>query len=296
MKVNIRRTLDYLSFGFKFMVLRQDVPFILGFVPTNKCNLNCKSCRVANTGIPDMSMDEVRGKLALYFERGFRELYIEGGEPFLWRDGEYRLDDIVHEAQRIGYFHTHVYTNGMFPLEGDADLYWVSVDGMKQGFADNRGDHFERVLSHIKAAADLNIVIIFTVNAFNRGQVEEFLRFVQQELRIVGVIFYFHTPYYGKDELFLDKPERGEIIDELLRLKRKGLPVFNSAAALKALKSGRWKRPSKTWIIVDTEREYVCCRAPSPEACEHCGYSACTEITEAQRLAPSAIFNLVRMM
>jgi len=290
------RLADYIWFGFRFIVLRQEVPFVLGFIPTNKCNLKCKSCRVANTGIPDMTMDEVRIKLADFHRRGFRELYIEGGEPFMWRDGDYRLNDIVFEAQRIGYFHTHIYTNGMFPLTGDADLYWVSVDGMRQGFADNRGDHFDRVIEHIKAAGHLNIVIIFTVNSFNRDQIRTFLEFVRQELDIVGVIFYFHTPYYGIDELFIDAPERGGIIDDLIRYRKEGLPVFNSVAALKALKSGKWKRPNNTWVIADASREYVCCRAPSELACTHCGYSACTEITAAQNLSPGALFNLLRMM
>jgi len=191
---------------------------------------------------------------------------------------------------------THIYTNGTNPLRGDADLFWVSMDGLPDGFAANRGDHFHRVEDHVRRAAHLPMVIIYTVNAFNHHQVRAFLEYARRELPVIGVIFYFHTPYYGVDELFLDAPARARVIDELLACRRAGLPVFNSPAALKALKSGRWVRPNRTWVIVDASREYVCCRYPSAFACEHCGYTACTELTEAQKLRPSAVWNMLRMM
>ena len=49
--------------------------------------------------------------------RGFRELYFSGGEPMLWRDGDHTLADAIAEAKRIGFFHVHVYTNGLLGLE-----------------------------------------------------------------------------------------------------------------------------------------------------------------------------------
>ncbi|MBN1888680.1 MAG: hypothetical protein JW850_11855 [Thermoflexales bacterium] len=59
--------------------------------------------------------------------RGFRELYFSGGEPMLWRDANYTLADAIVEAKRIGFFHVHVYTNGMLGVETSVDLVWVSA-------------------------------------------------------------------------------------------------------------------------------------------------------------------------
>jgi hypothetical protein len=109
-------------------------------------------------------------------------------------------------------------------------------------------------------------------------------------------MFYFHTPYYGRDELFLDAGQRAAVIDGLLRLKREGLPVFNSAPALEALRAGSWPRPNRTWMVVDAQCEHVCCRYPSEDACRNCGYAACTELTAAQKLKPGALWNLMRFM
>ncbi len=58
-------------------------------------------------------------------------------------------------------------------------------------------------------------------------------------------MFYFHTPYYGYDELFLDAEERAPVIDRLLACSRAGLPVLNSRAGLLALRSGRWTRRAR---------------------------------------------------
>jgi hypothetical protein len=106
-------------------------------------------------------------------------------------------------------------------------------------------------------------------------------------------MFYFHTPYYGRDELFLTVGERAPIIDRLAECMRRGLPVLNSKAGLQALKSGEWPRRTPAARVADVDGESVCCRAPD-EACADCGYAACTEIVEFQRLRPSAVVAMAR--
>lgn len=106
-------------------------------------------------------------------------------------------------------------------------------------------------------------------------------------------IGFFHTPYYGRDELFLTTEERAPIIDRLLGCIRAGLPVINSRAGLLALKSGDWPRRFPVASVIDVDGESVCCRA-SDEVCADCGYAACTELTEFQRLRPSALLGMTR--
>jgi len=112
-------------------------------------------------------------------------------------------------------------------------------------------------------------------------------------LPVAGVMFYFQTPYYGRDELYLDATERAKVIDRLLACIREGLPVLNSRAGLLALRSGKWARRTPAAVVADVDGESVCCRAPD-ECCEDCGYAACTEIVEAFRLRPSAVLAMGR--
>ncbi|MTV49521.1 radical SAM protein [Heliobacillus mobilis] len=283
----------YARFALPFLLGQQDVPLILGLVVTDRCNLACKDCRVANTGRSDMTFTQIQEKLLSCYQRGFRELYIEGGEPFLWRDHDYRLDDVVEEARRIGFFHVHIYTNGHFPLQSRADLLWVSVDGLRDYYARIRGDHFEKVRANMFAAPMQKKAVVYTVNQLNRDHIEAFLQTVHLEKwPVAGVMFYFHTPYYGIDELFIPAKERSSIIDELIQHKQVGLPVYNSISGLRLLQSGNWRRPSRTYAIIDQDGEYLCCRYNSPELCRECGYGACTEVAAAQQWHVDAWRNL----
>ena len=99
----------YALFTWRFIVLRRPEPLIYGIALTDRCNLACRGCRVANTGRPDMTWDQLVDAMQSAWSRGFRELYLSGGEAMLWRDDGRRLEDVIIEAKRIGFFHVHVY-------------------------------------------------------------------------------------------------------------------------------------------------------------------------------------------
>jgi hypothetical protein len=212
----------------------------------------------------------------------------------LWRDGEHSLESAIVEARRIGFFHVHVYTNGTLGLKSSADLVWVSMDGLPGTFEKRRGDHFHRVERAVRQGQHPKVAVIYVIDSNTADGIEPFLHWViDTNFPVIGVMFYFHTPYYGRDELYLSAGERAPIIDRLLGCIRAGLPVINSLAGLRALKSGDWPRRVPVAYVADVDCEYVCCRA-SDEICVDCGYAACTELTEFQRLRPSALLNMTR--
>ena len=284
----------YVPYGWRFFVLRRPGPLVYGIAPTDRCNLGCRGCRVANTGRPPMSRERLWETMRRARERGFRELYFTGGEPMLWRDGNQTLEDAASEARRLGFFHVHVYTNGLLGLDSSADLMWVSMDGLPGTFEQRRGDHFRQVEEAVRRPGHPPTAVIYTIDRNTAGGVEPFLEWVRDSrLPVVGVMFYFHTPYYGYDELYLDAAERARVIDRLLGGKRAGLPVLNSRAGLRALRSGRWPRRLPMAAVADVDGESVCCRAPD-DVCPDCGYSVCTELTEFQRLRPSAVWAMLK--
>jgi len=286
----------YAPYAWRFVVTRDAGLLICGLAITDRCNLQCRACHVSNNGSGDLSYDRALGIMKSAYDRGCREIYFTGGEPMLWRDGERVLDDLVDAARLMGYFHVHVYTNGTLGLHSSADLMWVSVDGLPEVYRTRRGDHFHEVEEAIRAPDHPPTAVIYVIDRFTADGVEPFLRWVDEtSLPVRGVMIYFHTPYYGKDELYLDAAERSEVIGRLLEMKAAGLPLINSHAGLKALASGDWPRRTPIALVADADGESLCCRA-SDDVCPDCGYGACTEIAAAQRLRPSAVAGMVRYL
>lgn len=283
------KTADYLKMGLDFFILRKNRPYVLGLVTNDTCNLNCKHCRVSNIRNQSMPYDEIERHLKEYYKKGVRFLYIEGGEPYLWKDGLRHLPDVVRLARNIGYLRVHVYTNGTFPLDAHPDFTWISIDGVGETYRTIRGKSIERVLSNIRNF-DGRFAVIFTVNTINYKEIPEFLNFGSLQFPQAKVMFFFHTPYYGVDELLLSKPQKEEAIETIIACKEKGLPVLNSRAGLIAILSGRYEHPANLWWVVDQTGEFQCCRAyGKPEVCENCGYSSCAELILSRSLHWGAI-------
>ena len=284
----------YARYVWRATVRHEVDPLFYGVALTDRCNLRCTGCRIPAAGRPDLTWDALEALLRGAHRRGFRELYFSGGEPMLWRDGERTVDDAVRLARRLGYYHVHLYTNGTLGLESSADLVWVSVDGLPETYRLRRGEHFAEVEAAIRAPGHPRAAVLYVIDRTTRDGVEPFLRWVRDSaLPVTGVMFYFHTPYYGYDRLYLDAEERAPVIDRLLASARAGLPVLNSRAGLLALRSGRWTRRTPAAAVADVDGESVCCRAPD-WCCADCGYAACTEIVEALRLRPSAVLAMGR--
>lgn len=286
----------YARYMLRSMLRKQPDPLIYGIALTDRCNLACKGCHVSNTGRRDMVWEELLAAMQNAWERGFRELYFTGGEPMIWHDASHTLSDVIAAAKRIGFFHVHVYTNGLLGLDSPADLMWVSMDGLPGVFEQRRGDHFNQVEAIVQSAQHPKIAVNYVIDRNTAKGIEPFLRWVRDtHLPVLGVMFYFHTPYYGCDELFLTAEERAPIIDHLLKYIQDGLPVINSRAGLLALRSGNWQRRSPIAAVVDVDGESVCCRA-ADEVCLDCGYGACTELTEILRLRPSTMLGMLRYL
>lgn len=289
----LERLRHYAPYAWRFVVRRNAGPLIYGLAVTDRCNLSCRGCHVSNNGPGDLPFARLTDMARSAYDRGCRELYFTGGEPMMWRDGARTIDDLIEAARRMGYFHVHVYTNGTLGLGCSADLVWVSVDGLPETYRTRRGDHFEEVESAIRAPGHPPTRVIYVIDRYTKDGVEEFLEWVREaRLPVMGVMFYFHTPYYGYDDLFLDAAERRSVIGELIAMKARGLPVANTRAGLELLASGDWPRRIPIALVADADGESVCCRA-SDDVCADCGYSPCTEIVAAQRLNPEAVMSMV---
>jgi hypothetical protein len=133
------------------------------------------------------------------------------------------------------------------------------------------------------------------LNTQNVHAIPDTLEFIERELPGRRVCFFFHTPYYGIDDLFLDRPSRLQAAETIVREKRNGRPVLNSVAGIRAIARGTFRHPLPYTVVVDATGEYRCCRAVrTPEVCAHCGYATCAEMELVRHLHPSALREALR--
>ena len=280
---------------FNYHVLKRHTSLICGLVLTNRCNLRCAHCRIPQRGDKDLRFDEIKSVIDSFYTKGGRSLYLEGGEPFIWRDGPIDLEQVTEYAHRAGFLTVIIYTNGTRPLNSSAEMLFISLDGLKKTHDDIRGKSFDRIMANIASSGHQSIFVNFTINSRNRYELEEFCKFLNGIPKVRGVFFYFHTAYYGIDELYLEPGERKEILLEILEFKKKKYKILNSRAGLRSALRNDWKRPLDICTVYEKGTTYKCCRyLGDEELCENCGYLSYAEIHQSLRLRPSALINALQ--
>jgi sulfatase maturation enzyme AslB (radical SAM superfamily) len=204
------------------------------------------------------------------------------------------LENVVSYAKGRGYFAVIIYTNGTLPLESGADTIFVSLDGLKKTHDNLRGKSFEKIICNIKNSTHPSIYINYTINSVNKNEVADFCEYVDKIEQIKGTFFYFHTPYYGYDDLYLEITIRNEILRRLIELKSR-YKILNSSAGLKSAIRNDWKKNLDICIVYENGRYYKCCRENnSGTLCNDCGYLSYAEIDQVLKMRPSAILNAIK--
>ncbi len=294
--MNISRQLDSVLSAVTYLVdtrIRgRRIPFIAGLVLGESCNLNCEHCSVARySRVNDLSFEEIGSGIRLLYEKGIKLLAITGGEPFIWRDEHHHLEDVIALARETGFKVVSVYTNGTCRLESSADVIFVSIDGLKESSNKLRGNVYDKVIKNVTQSGHPNIIINCTINNLNQHELERICEFTSTIDNVKGIFFYFHTPYYGKDSLFIPFTERRQIVKRIIDLKRR-FKILNSTAALKDVYYDRWERPTDLCQVFANNRIYKCCRSiGNPGVCRECGYLGYPEIINMTKLRPTAVWS-----
>ena len=290
--------MKHLIYGIKYVInhqiFKKDIPLICGLVISNRCNLHCRHCRIAKRGMKNLSFEEAITVLNSFYEEGGRTLYLEGGEPFIWHDRQYHIEDIVEYSHKLGFFTVIVYTNGTIPIKTSANTVFISVDGLQETHDFLRGKTFNKIMKNIQESKHPSLYINYTINSYNKNEIKEFCEYISKINQIRGIYFYFHTPYYGYDDLYIEPNERNEILLKLLNYKKK-YKILNSRIGIKSVLNNDWKRPLDICYVYEKGEMYKCCRYPGDsELCQNCGYLSYAEIGQTLKLKPSAIFNALK--
>lgn len=257
-------------------------PFLASFKINYTCNLHCQQCPFYTLPDPGLSYVEACRIIDWLYARGNRLLMFEGGEPLLWRDGEKRAHDLVAYARRL-FFSVGMTTNGTRPLDVPTDVLWVSVDGLRDTHNRLRGAPvFDQVIGNARESRHPRLYAHVTINSINAEEIPELLGFLDRIFR--GITLQFYYPYDHKDELFLDFDRREHLLEELIHLKRRGVKILNSYAALRALRRNDWT--CRDTLIDNANPDgslqqgcYIKGRADID--CSRCGFSPHTEVSLA---------------
>ena len=288
----------HLLFGISYIIDRRifgkKTPLIAGLDITYGCNLACRHCRITERDTGNLSFEDIAFILDSFYKEGGRAVYFEGGEPFLWRDRHYDLEDLVQYAHEQGFLATVIYTNGTISLETSADTVFISVDGLKETHDWLRGDSFDTIMENIQKSTHPSLFINLTINNRNKHEIEGFCEYIDKMRNIRGISFFFHTPYYGHDDLYIEQEERENILHGLLDYKKR-FKILNSQAGLKSALNNDWERPLEICRVYEKGKVHRCCKFPDdPELCKNCGYLSYAEIDQTLRLKPSAILNALK--
>lgn len=281
-----------LKYVFRRHILRKKEPFIAGLVLGEHCNLECSHCSFSKkTDASDLSFAEIELGLIRLYAQGIKLLAITGGEPFIWKDGDKTLEDVIALARSIGFLVISVYTNGTKPLNTTADDVFISIDDIVEKNRKLSQKQYETVINNIENSTHQRIIVNCVINKKNKERLEEICDYITSIKQVKGIFFYFHTPYYGKDELYISFEEKKEVIHELLQLKKK-YNILNSKATLMDVYYDRWKRPSSICQVYAENKIYQCCRSVGNEdTCRDCGYLGYPEVMNIVNLKPSALLN-----
>lgn len=268
-------------FGVTTVLLRRRDPIIGSLIVTDRCNLACRHCGVANLRRVDYRFERLQSDLRSLHGQGVRILLLYGGEPLLWHDGERAVHDLITEARAIGFPLVGVVTNGTLGLDlPEADLVLVSVDGTREHHDAIRGRTYDRVLANIKDAPTDNLCLYMAVNRLNVDDVEHVAELAAALPTVRGVSYNLHTPYPGTEDLTLSLAQRHDVCERIGALIRQGRPVLNLASALPRLADLSAPRPCPQCVIVEDGQQWTCGRCIEiPGLCEQCGFAFAGELS-----------------
>lgn len=294
--MKISSFVHFAHFGIKTILFKKREPILGTIIVTDKCNLKCKHCSVNNITAVMHPYKQIRNEMRQLYDMGVRILFFYGGETFLWEDGERTLRDLVVEAKKMGFLIVNTVTNGTFPIDlPEADLILLSLDGDRERHNIIRGDTYDTIMENVKQATSDNICFYMAINQINKDAVCDVCRIARDVQNVRAVSFNFHTPYPDTRELALSKEEKAKCCEDIVKMMKEGVPVFNLKSAFPYIIQNRFPTPCHQCVIMENGKISTCGRCIEiPGLCDECGYFFVAEYTLLFRGNIKIIFEMLK--
>lgn len=280
----------------RYFIKRDHKPFLASYKISYQCNLRCRQCPFPYLDNYRASFKEVTATLDRLAERGNQMVIFEGGEPTLWQDPPYTINDVVAYA-KSKFISVGMTTNGTGSLNILVDTLWVSIDGMEQVHNELRGKQiFDSVMENIHQSHHPRLYAHITINKRNADELPQLIPHLARFVKGITVQFFY--PYTLDDELYLDSASKAQAIKTLIRLKNSGYPILNSKPGLRSLldKNRRCLAYLVDNAIPNGSIQQGCYLAErSTPSCEDCGFTPYTELSLAFRGSIPAIISGIKI-
>jgi Fe-coproporphyrin III synthase len=279
-------------------IFRKKIPFNGAIIINDLCNLECKHCIVSNRFGKNIKFKQIEKDLKLLYSKGIRFLEITGGEPFLYKDNNKNLDDIIKLAKKIGFYRILLCTNGTLPIKTSADYIWVSLDGDKKTHNKIRGNTYDKIMQNISNSKHNKIFINYTLSKLNYRSLDFSVKEILSNQKIKGILFHFFIPYLNSDNIGINNKLKNKLINKIFLLKEKyGKKICNTKSALNYLKNGNWVKPVfGSLIIYDGKISPCCCRCEivNKEICNNCLSTPAVETYNIQKINIQTSYEIFR--
>lgn len=268
---------------------------------TNSCNLKCKHCYWWREERPaELDDADMIGFMKGLRDRGMTAAIIYGGEPML-RPG------MCEAASRI-FDHPLIFTNGTQGFSSINAQWILSLDGARDIHDSIRGSGaYDAAVGNLRKAPRKPVVHT-TITTQNRHNLEEHIDSLSS-LPVKGVGFSFYTPRKSGegDDLSIPVEERGLILDELLRLRKKYWRIMGLTRTManQFRLEGEFQKwnslercpVSKVCNCYNSDGTQKPCTYGQGADCSRCGCASIPLYRAAIRhLDPLAIFMIYRMV
>lgn len=261
---------------------------------SDRCNLMCKHCSVYNIKDPiSKTMAQLEEELRYCYSLGSRFIDFEGGEPFLWHDGDKDINDLIRLAKSIGFFSCTITTNAQKPFHSDeAGAIWVSLDGVGEYHDRVRGlGAFARLEKNVAACGHKALTANMAINTLNSEAVAKTIEYVEASPYFKSISFSFHTPFKGTEYLTVDDKTRSDIIDLIISYKKRGYHIMNTKVGLRKMR--RLDFEPQCWVtnfIFTDGTRLPQCAGKEQGVCDRCGFGMAGEMNALFNFHPETIF------
>lgn len=296
---DILKIKDFISlstFGIKTILFKMKKPILGTIILTDYCNLSCKHCAVNNINKVMYPYEEIMEEMHKFYAEGIRILFFCGGETLAWKNNNKTVKDLIYEAKKIGFILVNIVTNGTIDLDiPQADLIFLSLDGMEKNHNLIRGNTFKTILNNVSKANSSNICVYMAINNINFNDIEALCRLVKDTKNLHSISFNFHTPYEGTEYLSLTEGQKLKAVNSIKSMMKSGYPVFNLYSVLDYYIQSNWKRPCYQCIVSENKKRYICGRCIGIEGlCDQCGYLFAVEFSLLCKGNIKVIFDMIK--
>jgi len=297
--VGILKFKDFVNlslFGVKTILFKMKKPILGTIILTDYCNLSCKHCAVNNINKVMYPYEDIVEEMNKFYKEGIRILFFCGGETLVWQHGDKTIRDLIRKAKEIGFYIVNIVTNGTIDLDiPEADIIFLSLDGMKEKHNYIRGETFDKIMTNVAKANNSNICVYMAVNNQNYMDIEGLCSIVKDTPNLTSISFNFHTPYAGTEGLALSKEQKQQAVNTIKAMIKERYPVFNLYSALDYYLENNWRRPCYQCIVSENKKRYVCGRCVEiPGLCEECGYLFAVEFSLLCSGKIKVIFDMIK--